>query len=111
MEVIIKKIANISSVSTYDSEIPAHVTPFLIRTLECYVPFTEVIDAAAESEKLQKEILYQEGFLNSVMKKLSNEKFMANAKKEVIAMEEKKKQDAESKLKQLSEQLERLADN
>ncbi|NNC85101.1 MAG: valine--tRNA ligase [Bacteroidia bacterium] len=110
-ESVIMKLANVTSVSTYSSEVPQGVTSFLVRTLECYIPFEEEIDVKAESEKIQKEIAYQEGFLNSVMKKLGNEKFMANAKQEVIAMEQKKKQDAESKIKQLSEQLGRLSEN
>jgi valyl-tRNA synthetase len=65
---------------------------------EFFVPFGGNVDAEAEREKLEKELAHQEGFLKSVMGKLGNEKFMANAKPEVIAAEEKKKADAEARI-------------
>ncbi len=65
---------------------------------EFFVPYSGGVDAVAEKEKLQKELEHQEGFLRSVMGKLGNEKFMANAKPEVIAAEQKKKEDAEARI-------------
>jgi valyl-tRNA synthetase len=61
-----------------------------------------------QKEKLEKDLAYQEGFLASVMKKLGNEKFVANAKPEVIAIEQKKKADAEEKIALLKTSLEKL---
>jgi valyl-tRNA synthetase len=72
---------------------------------EFYQPLPDNIDIGAEREKIQKEIDYQEGFLKSVSQKLSNEKFIANAKPEIIASEQKKKQDAESRIAALKEGL------
>ncbi len=65
---------------------------------EFFVPYSGGVDAVAEKEKLQKELEHQEGFLRSVMGKLGNEKFMANAKPEVIAAEQKKREDAEARI-------------
>jgi valyl-tRNA synthetase len=65
---------------------------------EFFVPYSGGVDAAAEKEKLQKELEHQQGFLRSVMGKLSNEKFMANAKPEVIEAEQKKRADAEARI-------------
>lgn len=63
------------------------------------------IDRDAQREQLEKELAYQRGFLNSVMKKLSNERFVQNAKPEVVNAEQKKKEDAEAKIKTLEESL------
>jgi valyl-tRNA synthetase len=72
---------------------------------EFYQPLPDNIDIGAEREKIQKEIDYQEGFLKSVSQKLSNEKFIANAKPEIIASEQKKRQDAEARIAALKEGL------
>jgi valyl-tRNA synthetase len=63
------------------------------------------VDLEAETKKLTEELAYAKGFLESVMKKLGNEKFVANAKPEVIANENKKREDAENKIKVLEEAL------
>ncbi len=73
-----------------------------VGTDEFFIPLKN-IDFAAEKEKAEKEIVYLEGFLVSVNKKLDNEKFVANAKPEVLAAERKKKADAEQKLAALRE--------
>ena len=65
-------------------------------------------DVAAEKEKLNKELEYNKGFLKSVQVKLANERFVANAKPELIELEKKKQADAESKIKALEEQLKSL---
>jgi len=72
---------------------------------EFYQPIPDNIDLEAEREKILKEIDYQEGFLKSVNIKLSNEKFIANAKPEIIASEQKKRQDAEARIAALKEGL------
>jgi valyl-tRNA synthetase len=76
---------------------------------EFYLPLNESLDPHSESIRLQKEIEYLTGFLNSVNSKLGNERFMSHAKPAVIEIELKKKADAESKLKILEENLSTLA--
>ena len=75
--------------------------------------FSRVVlrSVAEEIQKMEAEIDYLEGFLRSVMKKLGNEKFVANAKPEVVAVERKKRADAESKLALLRENVAKLKDN
>jgi valyl-tRNA synthetase len=70
-----------------------------------YVQSDNPIDTRQQKEDLLKELKYQQGFLESVNKKLSNEKFVGNAKPEVIELERKKKSDAEAKIKTLEESL------
>ncbi len=70
-----------------------------------YLQSEAVVDTSAQIAQLQKDLAYQQGFLASVEKKLSNEKFIAGAKPEVIASEEKKKADALAKIKALEESL------
>jgi len=82
---------------------------FLIGTDEFFIPLNETLDPLAETERLQKEKEYLTGFLKSVDAKLSNERFMNNAKPEIIEIELKKKADAEAKLKILDEGLAALA--
>lgn len=70
-----------------------------------YIGADKAIDSVGLKDELQKDLAYQQGFLQSVMKKLSNEKFVANAKPEVIAVEQKKKADAEARIKTIEESL------
>lgn len=74
-------------------------------THEYAIPFDQNIDTAAERIRIEKEIAYNKGFLDTVMKKLGNVNFVSKAKPEVIASEEKKKSDAEQKIKSLEQQL------
>lgn len=82
---------------------------FLVSTDEFYVPLNESIDPLAEADRLQKEKEYLNGFLKSVNAKLLNERFMSNAKPEIIEVELKKKADAEAKLKIIEESISALA--
>jgi valyl-tRNA synthetase len=81
----------------------------MIKSSEPFVPMEGKLDVAKERELMIKELEYQKGFLASVEKKLSNEKFVANAKPEVIEIERKKKADAEAKIKALEETLKNLS--
>lgn len=72
------------------------------------VSIENFINEDAEKEKILKEINYWQGFLTSVEKKLSNQKFVQNAPVEIVEKEKKKKQDAEAKLQQLHDALEKL---
>ena len=78
---------------------------FLVKTTEFYLQLNVAIDAAAEIAALQKELDYTRGFLASVMKKLSNERFVSSAPREVVERERNKQQDAESKIKALEERI------
>ena len=77
----------------------------MVNTGEFFIPVSDQIDSKVETEKLVKELEYTKGFLVSVVRKLSNEKFIANAKPEVVEIERKKQADAEAKIKALEEQL------
>jgi len=76
---------------------------FIVGTTEYAVPVGNLINIEEEIAKLEAELKYQEGFLRSVMGKLSNEKFVTNAKPEIVENERKKQADAESKIKALKE--------
>jgi len=94
---LIAKLCNISTI-TFVSEKPESAAGFLVESVEYFIPLEGKIDLEAELDKLNKELHYAEGFLASVMNKLGNERFMANAKPEVIDIEQKKREDAESKI-------------
>jgi valyl-tRNA synthetase len=103
-QTIISKLANITDFN-YVTEKVNGAASFLINRDEFFVPLIGNIDVAAERESINKEITYLEGFLKSVIAKLSNERFVQNAKPEIIANEENKKSDAEAKIKILKESL------
>ncbi len=103
---IVKKLSNINEV--YSSpEKPTGIS-FLVGTVEFIIPLEGKVDVAKEREAILKDIEYQRGFMASVDKKLSNEKFVNSAPPQVIEMERKKKADAEAKIKALEESLARL---
>ena len=104
---IIIKMANLTTLEPTAIEIPKAVT-FLRGTQKCYVVINVQIDVAEEKKKLQEAIAYQQGFLTSIDKKLSNEKFVANANPQVVEMEKRKRADAEEKIKMLEESLKSL---
>jgi valyl-tRNA synthetase len=107
-EPIIAKLANISELSIIDEKISGAIS-FMVHTDEFYIPLNESVDPVAERARLLKEKEYLDGFLKSVNAKLGNERFMNNAKPEIIEVELKKKNDAEAKLKLLEESLSALA--
>ena len=98
------KLANLSSFS-YTKDKVEGAFSFQIKTTEFYIPLAQNLNKEDEIERLTKELEYNKGFLKSVQIKLSNEKFVANAKPEIIASERKKESDALSKIKSLEEQL------
>ena len=102
----IMKLANISEISLTETFEKSYT--FLSGTHEYGIPFNAGIDSEAERQRIEKEIAYNKGFLESVMKKLGNQNFVAKAKPEVLANEEKKKADAEQKISALEEQLKML---
>lgn len=105
---IITHLSNLSKVEFTEEKVNGAAS-FMVLADEFYVPLAENIDPAAETERLQKEMEYLNGFLKSVNAKLSNERFMQNAKPEIVENELKKKADAETKLKIVQESLASLA--
>lgn len=104
---VISKMGNLSSIKTVvDKDVTA--ASFLVGTTEYAVPLGSNIDVEAELLKLNDELKYLEGFLISVQKKLGNEKFVANAKPEIVENERKKLADAESKIKTIKDSIANL---
>ena len=106
---VLRKLANLSAVDFVEEKVDG-AAGFIINTPqghpdEFFVPLGDAIDVEAEREKLEKEQQYYQGFLKSVEKKLSNERFVNNAPKAVVDIERKKKSDAEAKLVAIEEQL------
>ena len=101
---VITKMCNLSSL-TKTEEKAAGSASFLVRTTEYAVPLGNMINVEEELAKLQEELKYQQGFLASVLKKLSNENFVSKAPAKVIEMERKKQADAESKIKSIEESI------
>jgi len=108
-QAIISKLGNIGEFSIVDDKVAGAVS-FMVSKDEFYIPLTLDIDPVAEAERLNKEREYLLGFLKSVEAKLGNERFMSNAKPEIIENELKKKADAEAKLKIIDDNLDSLAD-
>jgi valyl-tRNA synthetase len=104
---VIKKLANLSDIGFTDQPVTG-ATQFIVKTTEFFIPLEGKVDEAKERETIQKEIDYLRGFLVSVDKKLSNEKFVGSAPPSVVDAERKKKADAEAKIKALEEQLRNL---
>lgn len=101
---ILKKLGNVSSIEFVSEKINNAVS-FRISADEFYVPIGGLVDNDEEQKKLAEELKYQKGFLASVEKKLSNEKFVNNAPEKVVAQERKKKSDAEEKIKMLEDRI------
>jgi len=102
------KLGNFSSLRQVDQEVPGAVS-FRVKSTTFFIPLGELVNVEEELKKLNAELVYAKGFLDSVMKKLSNERFVSNAPEAVVATEQAKKADAEAKIKVLEEQIARLA--
>ena len=103
-EAVIAKMANLSQVVFVEEKNPMDAA-FIVKTTQYFVPMGDNIDKEAEIEKLQKDLAYQQGFLATVMKKLSNERFVSSAPAQVVANEQNKKRDAEAKIAAIEAQL------
>ncbi|SFK59290.1 valine--tRNA ligase [Proteiniphilum acetatigenes] len=101
---VISKMCRLSSVSLVSEKQPG-APGFLVGTTEYSIPLADKIDVEAELRKLKAELAYTEGFLQSVLKKLGNERFVQNAKPEIVEGERKKQADAESKIALLKENI------
>ena len=103
-DAVIKKMANLSAIEVV-AEKDATASAFMVGTDEFAVPLGNMIDVDAEIEKQEAQLKHLEGFLAGVMKKLSNERFVANAPEAVVAMERKKQHDSEEKIAALKESI------
>ncbi len=106
-ESVITRLSGTEKVESI-SEKPENAIQFVIKKVEYFIPVGDLIDKDTELKKLKEELNYTEGFLNSVLKKLSNEKFVNNAPEQVIKKEKNKQADAEAKIKALEEQIKNL---
>ena len=101
---VIVKMGNISAIETVTEKDPA-AAAFIVKTTQYFVPLGDNIDREAETKRLTADLEYLEGFLASVMKKLSNERFVNSAPEKVVANERAKKADVEAKIAAIREQL------
>ena len=104
---VIAKMCNLESIETITEKDPT-ADAFIVKTTQYFVPMGDQIDVEAEMKKLNDELTYLEGFLASVMKKLSNERFVSSAPEKVVANERAKKADAEAKIAAIKERMEAL---
>lgn len=103
-DAVISKLCNLETIEN-TSEKSSNVVSFLIGTTEYAVPMGSMMNVEEEIKKMQDEITYLEGFMQSVMKKLNNERFVQNAKPEIVESERKKQADAENKIASLKESI------
>lgn len=104
---VLVKMGNLSALNLVSEEVKLAAS-FLVKSTTFFVPMGGTIDVEEELKKLQAELDYTKGFLNSVMKKLSNERFVGSAPEAVVAIERAKQADAGAKIKVLEEQITNL---
>ena len=104
---IIMKMAGLSAIDVVEQK-DATASAFMVGTDELAVPLGDLIDVKAEIEKMEAQLKHLEGFLAGVQKKLSNERFVANAPEAVVALERKKQSDAEEKIAALKDSIKAL---
>jgi len=104
---VLQKLGNIKNIDKVEKAID-NAASFRVGFNEYFVPLDGFIDVEAEKQKLQDELVYTQGFLKSVQKKLSNERFVQNAPEKVVAMEKKKEADALEKIAMLEKRLKSL---
>jgi valyl-tRNA synthetase len=106
-EAVIVKMGNLSAVNAV-TEKNATDAGFIVKTTQYFVPMGDNVNVEEEIAKLEKDLAYYEGFLASVMKKLSNERFVNSAPAQVVANERAKQADAEAKIAALKAQIDAL---
>ena len=104
---VVVKMCNLENVAAVEKKNPA-AESFMVKTTQYFIPMEDSIDVEAELKKLSDELTYLEGFLASVMKKLSNERFVQSAPEKVVANERAKQADAEAKIAAIKERMEAL---
>ena len=103
-EAVLVKMGNLSAVTPVTEKNPTDAG-FIVKTTQYFIPMGDNVNVEEEIAKLEKDLAYYEGFLNSVMKKLSNERFVSSAPAQVVANERAKQADAEAKIAAIREQL------
>lgn len=106
-EAVVRKLANVSEIH-FGQKTDKPSFTFLVGATEVSIPLSENLDLGEEKAKTEEELKYLKGFLVSVEKKLSNEKFVANAKPEIVEVERQKQKDAQDKIAILEEKLKSL---
>jgi len=101
---VIQKLCNLETIE-YVSEKPIGSVSFIENNVEYCIPLENTINVEEELKRLNDELKYTEGFLQSVLQKLSNEKFVSGAPEQVVNNERKKQTDAETKIFMLKEQI------
>ena len=101
---VVSKLGNLSGLEIRTEEVEGAAT-FMVKSTAFYIPFSGNVDVEAEVTKIQEELVYFRGFLETVIKKLGNEKFVGSAPAKVVEIERKKQADAEEKIKILEERL------
>ena len=108
IETVLQKQCYATSLHYTSEAIPQSIS-FVVDKLQCYFTSEKAIDQTQQIEQLRKELTYLQGFLESVEKKLGNEKFVQNAKPEIIQSEQKKKNDTLEKIQMIEESLNLLS--
>jgi len=101
---VVARMGNIETIEVVSAK-PDQAIAFIVGAQEYYIPFSSEMDVEAEISRLEEELKYTEGFLSSVIKKLSNQRFVNNAPEAVVAREKQKQTDAEARIKTIKEQI------
>ena len=104
LESVVCHLCNVTSVERIEEKVTG-AFGFVVETHEFFIPAGDAVDIGAEKEKIQKDLDYQQGFLNIIRKKLSNERFVSGAPEQVVASERAKEADAMAKIEVLKAQL------
>ena len=109
LNALVDKLANVNIVESQESRVESgNCSKFIVGTTEFAIPMDAFINVDEELKKLEADLAHQQGFLRGVMAKLGNERFVANAKPEIVALEQKKKADAEARIAALEEAIKAL---
>jgi valyl-tRNA synthetase len=103
---LVDKLANVEV--AVNGEVSGNASKFIVGTTEFAIPMDQFINVDEELQKLEADLQHQQGFLRGVMAKLSNERFVQNAKPEIVALEQKKKSDAEARIAAIEEAIRAL---
>ena len=108
LNAIVSKLANVQICPTSQTTSTGQTSKFIVGTTEFAIPMDQFINVEEELRKLEADLQHQQGFLRGVMAKLSNERFVQNAQPEIVALEQKKKADAEARIAALEEAIKAL---
>ena len=108
LDAVIQKLANVENICYVPANTEVNGASFILHNVKYAIPLTGLVNMDDEIKKLQADLQHAEGFLQGVMKKLSNANFVQNAPPKVVDMERKKQADAEEKIRMIKEQLSKL---